>query len=50
MDASFLAGPIARFPAQPQMFSNEEYFLSNGCTARERRFPAKQDRQVTFVA
>jgi len=28
MDASFLAGPCADFPAQPQMFSNEVVFLS----------------------
>jgi hypothetical protein len=50
MDASFLAGPRADFPAQPEMFCNEEYFLSNGCTARERHFNARNDGPVTFVA
>jgi hypothetical protein len=50
MDASFLAGPRADFPAQPRMFCNEEYFLSNGCTARERRFNAKQNEPVVSLA
>jgi len=43
MDSSFLAGPRADFPAQPRMFSNEEYFLSNGCTAWDSGIDGKKD-------
>jgi len=50
MDASFLAGPRADFPAQPQMFSNEEYFLSNGCTAWDRGIDGKKDAPRTLLS
>jgi hypothetical protein len=50
MDASFLAGPRADFPAQPWMFSNEEFFLSNGCTAWDRRSDGKKDAPRTLLS
>ena len=50
MDASFLAGPRADFPAQPRMFSNEEYFLSNGCTAWDRGIDGKKDGPRTLLS